>query len=354
MPKQHERAVAITGTSTPPVTEPLPRAVDFIPTSDALLRHPQLAFSVELPVLGIATRFETNSRYVCDLVVEAFGGWRCLPGDAQRFSPRGLHVRIVVHDGGEGGTGHTPVRYLCPDATRVILHSPGSVAISDPVGGESVAYVTTALASDRAHFRLTVLEAITLALLSHFDRHPIHAAAIARGGRAVLLAAPSGTGKSTLAYTAHTAGFDVLGDDHVWVQLTPALRIWGWPGRVLLLPEAASIFPEVAALGATSNENGERKLAYDVDATTDVSRYFVDRAVVCILERGRANATLERLRPAALVEGLATKLTSGFDRFPERHEAVIRALAADGGWRLTLSDDPREALPLLRTMLDEE
>jgi hypothetical protein len=335
------------------VTQPLPPAVDFIPTSDALLRDPQLAYSIELPVLGIATRFETNSRYVYDLVVETFGGWRCLPHDAQRFSAAPLPVRVVVHEGAEGGTGHAPVRYLCPDATRVVLHSQGSVAISDPFRGESVAYVTTALASDRAHFRLTVLEAMTLALLSHFDRHPIHAAGIARGGRAVLLAAPSGTGKSTLAYTAHTAGLDVLGDDHVWVQLTPALRVWGWPSRVLLLPEVASTFPEVAGLGTTSNENGEHKLAYDLDPTTDVSRYLADRAVLCILERRRANATLERLTPAALVDGLANKLTSGFDRFPERHDAVVRALTAHGGWRLMLSDNPREALPLLARMLDE-
>jgi hypothetical protein len=334
-------------------TRSSPLAVDFIPMSDMLLRSARLAHSVELPVLGIATRFETNSRYVYDLVVEAFGSWRCLLYDAHRFPSGELRVRIVVREGSEGGTSHAPVRYFCPDAAREVLHSPGSFGISDPLRGESVAYVTTALASDRAHFRVMVLDAITLGLLSRFDRHPIHAAAIARDGRAVLLAAPSGTGKSTLAYTAHSAGFDVLADDHVWVQLTPALRIWGWPGRVLLPPDVASMFPEVAGPIATSNDNGTHKLAYNLDASDDISRHVADRAVVCILERGRANATLERLPPVALVDALAQQLTSGFDLFPDRHDAVVRALTADGGWRLTLSDDPREALPLLRAMLDD-
>jgi hypothetical protein len=335
------------------VAQASPPVVDFVPTPDMLLRNPQLVHSVDLPVLGLATRFETNSRYVHDLVVETFGSWRCLAREAVHVSSDGLRVRIVVHAGDESGTDHASVRYFCPDATREILHSPGSVGISDPLRGESVVYVTTALASDLAHFRHMVLEGMTLGLLSHFDRHPIHAAAIARGGRALLLAAPSGTGKSTLAYTAHSAGFDVLADDHVWVQLTPALRIWGWPGRVLLPPDVAATFHNVAGPVATSNDNGTYKLAYSVDAADDVARHVADRAVVCILERRRANATLERLTPAALVNALAQQLTSGFDLFPERHDTVVRALTADGGWRLTLSDDPREALPLLRRMLDE-
>lgn len=354
MAKGDERVIARHRSCTPTVSERPRPAVDFIPSPDALLRDPRLVYSIELPVLGIATRFETNSRYVYDLVVEAFGSWRCLPYDAQVFPAGGLRLRIVVREGSEGGTGHAPVRYFIPDATREVMHSPGSVAISDPLRGESVAYVTTALASDRAHFRHTVLEGMTLALLSRFDRHPIHAAAIARGGRAVLLAAPTGTGKSTLAYTAYRAGLDVLADDHVWVQLTPALRVWGWPGRVLLVPEVASMFPEAAGLGITWDGNGKHKLACHLDATASVGRHVADRAVVCILERRRADATLERLTPAPLVETLTRQLTSGFDLFPERHDAVIRALTARGGWRLTLSDDPREALPLLEAMLDDD
>jgi hypothetical protein len=344
----------VTGTSAPAVTEPSLPPVDFIPTSDMLVGTGGLPYAVELPVLGIATRFETNSRYVYDLVMEAFGSWRCLPHDAQHFPSGGLRVRIVAREGGEGGSGHAPVRYFCPDATREVLHSPGSVGISDPLRGESVAYVTTTLASDRGHFRVMVLEGMTLGLLSHFDRHPIHAAAVARGGRAVLLAAPSGIGKSSLAYAAHSAGFDVLADDHVWVQLTPALRIWGWPGRVLLPLDVASMFPEVAGPTTASGDNGKHKLAYNLDPIDDISQHVADRGVVCILERGQSNATLERLPPTAVVDALAQQLTSGFDLFPERYDAVIRALTATGGWRLTLSQDPREALPLLRRMLEED
>jgi hypothetical protein len=332
------------------VTQPV---VDYLPTTDALLRNPQLAYTVELPVLGIPTRFETNSRYVRDVAEETFGGWRRLP-EVQDNPPPGkkVRVRVVVHEGSEDGSEDPPVRHICPDATRVIVQSPGSIAISDPARRESVAYVTTTLVAHCA-FRSAVLEAMTLALLSHFDRHPIHAGAIAGNGRTVLLAGASGSGKSTLAYLAHTAGIDVLSDDRVWVQLTPTFRIWGWPWSVRLLADSPTVFPEIARLGTPSTADGKRKLAIDLGGGTDRRRYVSGEAVVCILDRGE-RPSLRRLSTAALGDALGRRLTAGFDRFPERHDAVVRALTTAGGWRLTLSRDPRESLPLLRRMLNEE
>jgi hypothetical protein len=282
---------------------------------------------VELPVLGITTRFATNSRYVLDVVGEAFGRWRAVAA----IESLAVRVRIVVDDGTEGA-GRAPVRHICPDATRVIVHSPGSVGISDPERRESVAYVTAALVQDRAHFREAMLEALTLSLLSHFDRHPIHAAAIARDGRAILLAGPSGSGKSTLAFAAHAAGLDVLSDDRVWVQLEPAFRVWGWPGRVRLL----------------GDHSKKEKKVLDLPTPADASGYSADRAVACALVRGHGRASIDPLPPAMIADVLARQPDPGFDRFPERHADVVAALAEHGGWQLTLSDDPREAVALLR------
>ncbi|MEP6491287.1 MAG: hypothetical protein ABJF01_01325 [bacterium] len=329
--------------------------VDFVPTVDSLARNPPLAYSADLPVLGIETRFETNSRYVVSVVDEAFGGWRCLasrPGVGG--AGEGVTVRIVVRGGSEHGPAHAPIQYLCPDATRLIVHSPGSVGISDPVLRESVAYVTTELAADRAHFRVAMLEAITFALLSHFDRHPIHAAAVARDGRAVLLAGPSGAGKSTLTYLAHQAGIDVLGDDHVWVQLAPDVRVWGGSRRVRLTADMASQFPGVERAGVLSTTDRKRKIVVDLDDARDGSAQLVAQcAAVCLLETGDAAPSLERLDAPAIVAALTESPAPGFDRFPDRHESVVRAIARNGGWRLRLSSDPRAALPLLLRMLDE-
>lgn len=320
--------------------------VDFHPLTDPLLRAPKLDLVVEVPLLGLAMRFETNSLYLHDLIGETFDIWR--KATAPAAGAPALRVRLIVQEGGEGTAPHAPIRHICPDPERILMHSPGSVAIVDPGRFEAVAYVSTALAADRAHFRRQFLEALALALVTHFDRHPIHAAAIGRE-RALLLAGPSGSGKSTLAYLAHVSGLGVLSEEIVWVEQQSAFRLWGMPRRVHLLPESVSYFPELRGQTATVDAAG--KIPVNLAEPNGSTRVWADQAVVCLLERGAGPPTLDRIPAEVIADALRQQPDAGFDRFPERHESAIAALAKDGGWRLTLSSDPREALPALREML---
>ena len=327
-------------------------AVDFIPTTDVLLRQPQLAYAVELPVLGIVTRFETNSRYVMDIVETSFDDWRCVADIADGRLPR-MCVQIVVHEGDEGSAGRATVRHLSPDDERLIVHSAGSVAVCDPHRRSSIAFVSTALAADADHFRTEVLEAITFALLAPSDRHPIHAAAIGRGDRALLLAGPSGSGKSTLACVARSAKLDLLSDDQVRIELGPPFRVWGWPRRLRLLSDSARFFPELHE-GSVAHGAKKGKLLFDLFEGARPSRYVATSAVVCVLNRERRpSPMLERISEEEVVRALTERVEPGFDLYPARHAVVARALAAGGGWRLTLSSDPREAVPLLLQMLSQ-
>jgi hypothetical protein len=305
---------------------------------------------IELPVLGISTRFETNDAEVTRSVEEAFGMWRALAIDGAAVAissePTPLVVRIEVVDGDEGPLppdGHAVVRYSCPDETRVVIETAATIAVSDPLQRQAVARVTKGLVADRMHFRAEILEAVTLALLSHFDRHPVHAAAVALDGRAVLLAAPSGTGKSTLAYHCYLDGLDLLGDDHVRVQLEPCVRVWGWPARVRLFTDAAS--------RASSSPPDAVKEAISVDAGISAARLVADEIGVCILTRDGGAASLEALDAPALARALDAQMAPGFDRFPARWPTVRDALAARAGWRLNLSSDPREGVALVRRLL---
>jgi hypothetical protein len=325
--------------------------VEFIPVADALAREPELRFVATLPILGIATRFESNSRTVLGIVEEAFGAWRALgdsSGDATGEPP--ARVRVVVTAGDERtapGDAHARVRHLSPDDGRLIVHSPGSVAVSDPARLDAVAHVSTALVADAAHFRTELLEAVTLALLSELDRHPVHGAAIAKDGRAALFAAVSGTGKSTLAYLCRTAGYALMAEDRVYVQLDPSARVWGWPGGVRLAPEVA------ARLGASRDDAtvveraGKAKVDIGVSSEMSGDRLVANEFVTCVLTRDGGPAALEALSPHALARTLSAQLAAGFDRFPARWPAVVHALSAHGGWRLNLSSDPMEALPLV-------
>jgi len=58
------------------------------------------AYVIELPVLGLATRFETNDAEVARCVEEAFGMWRTLAiesasADVLQASPLLVRVEVV-------------------------------------------------------------------------------------------------------------------------------------------------------------------------------------------------------------------------------------------------------------------
>jgi hypothetical protein len=297
---------------------------------------------LEYPVLGVPVEFESDSEDILEIVEDAFGGWDCLDL-RDRLSADPMLVKFMIGDGDEGApgpTGHVRVRHFFPDADRVVASSPGSFGMSDPFRRETVAFVSEAMVADREHFRETFLEALTFALLSAFDRHPLHAAAVASGGHAVLLAGPSGSGKSSLAMVARTAGLDVLGDDHVWIQTTPKFRVWGAPRHIRLVSNAPSEDPR-----------GKAVIRLD-DARRNPAFYRADSATVCLLSRENT-ASLSRIDDTAIAGALHGRVDPGFDRFPDRHRQIVDELAAGGGWRLTLSENPDDALPFLRSMLEQ-
>lgn len=313
-----------------------------------------LPYVVTLPVMGLATRFSTNEPAALALVDEAFGVWRALGADeAHETEPeRAVQVRIVVGTARRGDaldTGSAPIEHEMSDDLRFVARSPGSVAASDPARRIATLEVSPALLADRSRFRTEMLEAVVLALLSCYDRHPVHAAAVGHRGHALLLAAPGGTGKSTLAYACHEAGLDLLGDDHVRVQLAPALRIWGWPARVRLRAETAARMG--AADAATRVTDGKLKTVIDTRRGVTASRLVATGATLCVLSRDGSGVSLEALAPDALARALDDQLAPGFDRFPVRWPDVVRALTARGGWRLNLSNDARDAVPLVRKLL---
>jgi hypothetical protein len=333
------------------MTEPY---VEFDPATEPLYRDVALRHVAEIPVLGIPIRFETNSGTVLRVVEESFGGWRSLAERADLLSSERVRVRLIVHEGDERTTGRAAFRYRVPDAERIVIVSPGSVAFAELARREGLAYVTPQLVADRAHFRYGLLEALTLGLVTHLDRTPVHAAAVVRNGVALLLAGATGTGKSTLAYAATLGGLRALSDDMVFVQLEPSLRIWGMPGRLHLLESAREHFAELADTPAAVLANGKEKVLVDVGGTPWVIEPpIAERAGICLLRRSGGPALLERMSSADLQATLLRGLERGFDRFRETMGPRLAALANGKGWRLNLSGHPADAVPYLHAMLDE-
>lgn len=328
-------------------------------STDPLYRDVALDHVTTIPVLGIPVRFASNAAEVTALAEEVFAAWRVLDGRPELRESEGVRARFILHEGDEGrvddagGAGHVALRYRMPDARRVLLMTPGSMGLADPDRREALAYVTAELVGDRQHFRYGVLEALVLAVLTQLDRRPFHAAALVRNGAALLLAGPSGVGKSTLTYAGMRAGLRVLAEDTVNLQLEPTPRVWGMPGYLHLPPDARSHFPELADRKATLMANGKEKLAIDLKAIDAVAALPVaERAGLCVLAAGAPRPTLERIDAATVEAALTAVRETGFDVFEDTVPDVVRRLAPDGGWRLRLSDDPAAAVPLLSRMFD--
>lgn len=311
-------------------------------------RAPRAAEAVTCAVLGVPVRFQADAAEVMEVVHEAFGAWRGVAPSEEWAGREPLRVRLRRVPGGQVPDPPAPVDVRLLAGRRLALRAPGVRGFADAERGTAVGRVSAGALRQRGHVRYSVVELLTNWLVTHRDREPIHAAAIVRGGTALLLGGRSGTGKSTLAYAAMRCGLSVLSEDCVFLQEAPVPRVWGLPGFVHLHPDAVRWFPELAGVDALVRNNGDLKLAVPAAAPA----VGVERAGICLLARG-PHPGVERLAPEEAERAFTVDLEPGFDLFAGSIGRRVRRLAEHGGWRLTLPPTPQDAVPALHRMLDE-
>lgn len=317
---------------------------------DPLHRTAAFVEDLELPVLGVPTRFLASHPELARAVRETFGAWETLGARPELLAPARVRVRLILHEAEGDGPG-ADVRYRMPEPDRLIVTTPGSVGVTDLGRGEVVAYVTSELVADEAHFRHAFLSALTLAAVTVHDRIPIHAAAVARGDHALLLHGPSGVGKSSLVLAAARQGLGVLSEDVAYAQLRDGPRIWGMPGPVHVTQDALRFFPDVTPLRQVVRTAGVRKLAVAPDARAGDPPLVAHRVGICLLERSEG---LPVLRPGSvdLVRSLLSGVgESGFDLYASEAGSAAAFVSALGVWHLSIGSDPRAAASLLCDLL---
>lgn len=318
-------------------------------TPDPLYRTVRPAHTLGREIMGIPVRFSSNAERVIEVAGASFGAWP-EPGPESAADP--VLIRVIEHDPG-GVATDGEFFYRIPERGRLLVHGPGSVGSADASRRRADVFVAPWLLEDRQRFRHGLLEAVTLFTLAHLDRQPFHAAGIVRGDSALLLAGPSGVGKSTLAYAAVRSGMRLLAEDAVYVQQRPGLRVWGMPGFIHLPPDARNVFPELDGQEPELVASGKVKLALDAGALGFLSsERFARRVGLCVLARGPGPSGLEEAAPERLESLLSREGEPGYEVFRDEAGPVIRALASGGGWCLDLGSAPAEALPYLEDMLD--
>ncbi|HEX7049388.1 MAG TPA: hypothetical protein VF188_04165 [Longimicrobiales bacterium] len=309
-------------------------------------------YTVALPVLGIPVRFRTESAALLAAVEAAYGGWRGLFGCPESDVRATTSSRVtVLLDEDEHLRATRRTRFETRiEHGRLLLVAGDAAGCADPGRGAAAVRLAPDTVATPGRFR-EVVDTFVLFLLTRRDRAPVHAAGVARDGAGLVLAGESGAGKSTLAYAAFRAGLRVLGEDAVYVQLEPRFRVWGMGRAVHLTPEAAALFPELAGRAVVLRGNGKRKVAVDI-APPAPPPPPVERAGLCLVDRGAGPVRVEPIEPADAVARLTSRLDPGFDHFRGTIAARLHAIVAGGAWMLHLSADPGAALPCLLDLLD--
>jgi hypothetical protein len=226
---------------------------------DVLGRDVALPHAIELPVLGLRVRFETNDPAVLAVVEDSFGVAPRGPAPPGRDADLAARVRLFVEPGDEGTSQRARFRFRSPAPNRLLVATSASIGVAEIDRHESYAFVSDSLLAAGKHFQYGMLETLTLILVSGANRRPVHAALLAAQGVGLLLVGRSGSGKSSLTYAAQRNGICVLAEDAVYAQLQPQFQIWAAPdplvaGRGAVLPRAR----RTAGLAAVQWKNQNR------------------------------------------------------------------------------------------------
>lgn len=315
---------------------------------DPLYRDVRFSHVLDLSIMDVGVRFECDGPVAARQVARAYRRWRG-PGRRGKRPPARCRVvvRIVRHRDAPSGRPR-PFAARMPDNERLLLQGEGGLALADVARGEGVIYAGPALLRRGPRFIESLLDPVVLLLVTHDDRVPLHATMVMRGRRALLLAAPSGTGKSTLAYAARQAGYAVPADDVVYVQLQPGLRVWGAARALRVPPEARRWFPELRARAPVRGADGDVKLVIPLPSRAAPPATEV---TVCLVRRGSGRGGMRPMGAGRIARALTADLETGFDRFQGRMNRVVARLSRGGGYQLTLSRDPNGALPYLDRLL---
>jgi hypothetical protein len=223
-----------------------------------LYAHPLPLVRVFYP-FGHAVELSTDSS---DIVAAASAIWARYP----RLSGRpALRLRVAV----SSRDAEVPPVAAMPRGQEhlvTIVHGSGNFAVADLAGCFAFACLTRDVARDHAYCVYHFLEPLAYLLLSAGSLTMLHAACIAREGKAILLAGDSGAGKTCLAYACARKGWTFLsGDATQFERGEQQGAVIGRPFSIRFRESARELFPELRAYAVSPHLNGKLDIEPPVD-----------------------------------------------------------------------------------------
>lgn len=215
-------------------------------------------------------------------------------------------------------------------------------------GGKALGYFSPTTLADAPYFRWHFLELAFYQMLEARGWMGVHASALVRDERTLLLRAASGGGKTTLAFAGARSGrFKALAEDVVWLSPDGA-RCWGIPWHFHLLPDAVALFPELTGQTPRLQTSGEMKLEVDLEQYwpgNTISQAQVGTLVFVTRTPGQSSR-LASIAPAE-AHRLWPLAQTGLEGKSPHHAAHIERLINGSTYQLYFGDDIDTALDLL-------
>lgn len=196
-----------------------------------------------------------------------------------------------------------------------------------------------------------------LALDAEPERLHLHAAAVSRGGRGVLISAPSGTGKTTLAAALAHRGWAYTTDEAVAIA-PEDITCYGFPKPLMIKPGGTGLVPDLRhsrVQGDWKSEEWWHIPASSIPASLEKS---VEPVAIVILRRAAdgtytAPSTATAMHPVDAVVELLQQ-TMDPERFGPGSLAVLGELAAKAHC-VELQAGPLDtSIPILESLVSDD
>jgi hypothetical protein len=291
----------------------------------------------------------TNSR---DIIRAAEEDWAEFPS---LFNDRTLEIRVAVSDE-EQAPCPTSLVWRAQRHLLALESDRQNFAVCDLEKGFSFCWVTPAAARNHDFFRSYFLNTLVQVPLWQTHLTRIHAACVARDGRALLLCGPSGAGKSCLAYACARRGWTFVTDEvSSLVRGSQELTVLGNPRCMHFRDTAARILPEFDGRLATLNSVGKISIEVRTSELHKVRTAFQGRvaSVVFLERRADMPARVAPVSTAAAFHGLASDLPLSPQPLYDAHRSALRNVVAAGAFEIRYHDLD-EAVSLLEPLIRKQ
>jgi hypothetical protein len=222
-----------------------------------------------LNVLGVPIQFASNVGWLVQQAQQAFAGLPSLVASNALDSRSAPSVRMIGHDDlPPSRFDEPPPPMLYGDEhAYVSAMTPCDASYVNLSAGRALITVSPALARFPYHVRYELIEFAAYRLAAHrLGAIGMHAGCVARGASSLLVFGESGAGKSTLVLALMKRGWDLIGEDGMFIMPGCPHTLRGAP-NFIHLSDDAQVNSSDAMAGSEGKlirrRSGRRKLEID-------------------------------------------------------------------------------------------